>query len=248
MSAQSALIFFFFIFFFGTSSWAQFDDPVEYTMPEELNTIGFNVTPLVILAMNSDQYSPRWSFLFKRQNQPNSKVRIQVNLETRDKYDLIQRSSPLAWTDTTITVASDTRKHTNQDIRFGMEFFKPNEKNSMIYGFDAGVGIWSEFDEEVIVPYWNDPELANQPVPSPFESSRKVTSEVTWAYAVLDFSVGHKFNANSNFNFILQWTPEVIYQWPVQENYSNPDARSNPPSDAFFFRLRGIELFMNVVF
>lgn len=248
MASKSVLLLFLLTLSTGFTCWSQYDDPVEFTMPEELNGIGINVTPIVVLAMNSDQFSPRWSFQYKRQTQPNSKLRFQINLETRDKFELVQRSSPLDWSDTTITILLESRKYTNQDVRFGMEFFKPNEKTSMIYGFDVGIGLWTEFDEEVIVPYWNDPEQNNEPVPSPYETSRKISADVTWAYAVIDFSVGHKFNTNSNFNFILQWTPEVIYQWPISETYSHPEARSNPPSDAFFFRLRGIELFMNVVF
>lgn len=236
------------ILFLSENALGQYDDPVEYTMPDDLNAIGFNLTPAAILVMNSEQFSPRWSVLYKRQTAPNHKYRFQYSFESRDKYELRQYASPLSWTDTTITLAFDTRNHRNQDLRLGMEFFNPLEKTTMIYGFDLGIGIWEEFDERVEVPYWNDPELNNQPVPSPFISSSSTHTDVTWAYLVADFSIGHKFNTKKQYNFIIQWTPEVIYQWPVAEKYSSPEARGVPPSDAFFFRLRGIELYMNIVF
>ncbi|MDG1780682.1 MAG: hypothetical protein P8H59_07010 [Flavobacteriales bacterium] len=237
-----------FVLFMVEEGLGQYDDPVEYTMPEDLNTIGFNLTPAAILVMNSQQFSPRWSVFYKRQTAPNHKYRFQYHFESREKYELLQYESPLAWSDTTITLAYDTRNHRNQDLRVGIEFFNPLEKNTMIYGFDVGVGIWEEFDERVEVPYWNDPELNNQPVPSPFEASSSSYADVTWGYFVADFSIGHKFTTKKQFNFIVQWTPEVIYQWPVAENYSSLIAREDPPTDAFFFRLRGIELYMNIVF
>ncbi|WP_306643307.1 hypothetical protein [Sanyastnella coralliicola] len=227
---------------------AQYDnEPVVFTMPEKVNSIGVNLTPAIVTVMNGTPVISRYSLMYKRQVKPNRSWRFQVNFEDREFYEEERNDSPVSWSDTTITFQYDSRNYYNIDFRFGTEWYKADQKSSMTYGVDVLVGFWSEFDRERIRPFYLDPEFEVY-VPSPFVAETFTEQTITYGYAGLDFSIGQKLYINENFNFMIRWTPEVLYLWPMSETYSDQSQRSTAPSSEFTFRLRGIEGLLHYTF
>lgn len=239
---------FFIIAFLPNSLFGQYDnEPVEYEIPEEINTIGVNITPAAVLLFGAYPATPRFSINYKRQVQPWKKLRVQFNHQVLARYQDDRDLTPLEWSDTTITFRYETRDYYEFDLRFGAEFFKPDRKTSMVYGFDAFVGMAVEYDQERTSPFWYDPELEGN-VPSPFVAPEFFDQDIRWGYVGADFSVGQRLDAPNNLNFMILWTPEIRYRWPIAERYSDLEQRINIPNPEVNFRLRGLELLVHYVF
>jgi hypothetical protein len=231
-----------------TALHAQYDnEPVEYELPDRLNTIGINLTPGVLILMNGDPVRSHFGIMYKRQTRPNQKWRFQLGYEIVEMIDDERQDVPLEWSDTTITFNYRTLDQFRTDIRVGTEFFKPNAMFTMVYGFDAMAGIDIERESRRTSPFYDDPEAGGF-VPSPFVAPTSYSQEVTYTYVGADFSIGQKITVREHLNFILQWTPELRYRWPVAETYSDFQQRDSAPVDDITFDFRGIELFVNVVF
>lgn len=228
---------------FGQDDYA----PEDLTMPDERTTIGVNLTPMVVIAMNGLPMNPRWSLYYKRQVQPWKKYRVQANFEVLENYQSLRENTPLEWSDSTITYLLHDRFHYNADLRFGVEYFKPNQKFTMVYGFDAFVGIAVRNDVAFTTPYaWSIEDQFW--IPSPTVSPWSREGEVIYGYVGLDFSIGQKVHVRDHVYFTIQWTPELMYLRPFSERYSSPEARTDAPQSAIEFRLRGIEVFFQYMF
>lgn len=230
------------------SSIAQVDYvPEEFPMPDHLNTIGTNLTPIIVGAMNSFPAQPRYGLYYKRQNKPYRKLRVQVNFETLDQYDAQRDNAPVSWSDSTITYILRDRFHFNSDIRLGMEFFKPGQKTTMVYGFDVFAGLAVRRDANLTTPYYLESAIDTW-VPSPFVEPISNSTEVIYGYVGLDFSIAQKVFLRDQVYLTIQWTPELAYLWPIYESYSSPTARIESPQPSLSFRLRGIEVYLQYMF
>lgn len=230
------------------SAAAQYDnEPVTYEMPDRINAIGVNLTPGVLFLMNGDPIRAHFGIMYKRQTQPNKKWRFQLGYEMVDRLRDERQNLPLEWSDTTITFNHVTRDHFRTDFRMGMEFFKPNRTFTMVYGFDGFIGFERFTEDQRSNPFYLDPQL-DAYVPSPFIAPETTSLTVDYTYIGADFSIGQKITVRKHLNFILQWTPELRYRWPIAESFSDPQLRANAPSNDLTFDFRGIELFVNVVF
>lgn len=230
------------------SALAQYDnEPREFTMPEERNTVGLSITPAVILLMNGESISPRYIIDYKRQVAPNRKWRFNLTYEVLDRFDDQQRVTPVNWSDTTITLRIDSRDHVRYDFRIGHEWFKPDAKTTMVYGFDAFAGGMKLFDRKREVPFYLDPAY-DYYVPSPFTAQTRLDQTLSKAYVGVDFSIGFKVNANDQFNLLIRWMPEVYYSWVVNEVFSDPLQRTEPERDELWWNLRGIEVMTHFLF
>jgi hypothetical protein len=218
----------------------------ELEMPGNLNTIGTNLTPAVVVFMNAFSMSPRYSLTYKRQVDVSKKLRITGYYEIRDRYEeSLSEGQVIDFSDTTITYRIDHRDHYVADVRIGLEWFKPNRATSMVYGIDLLAGIATELDGYRDIPRY-ETEIGF--VPSPFVAETSYEQEIKYLVAGFDFSIGQKLNASDKLNFVIQWTPEFHYLLPIQEKYSDITQRDRAPSDSFEFRLRGIEVYANYLF
>lgn len=218
----------------------------EMEMPSNLNTIGTNLTPAVVVFMNAFNVSPRYSLTYKRQIDVSKKLRLTAFYEIRDRYEEdLSDGTVIDFTDTTITYRIDHRDHYVMDLRVGLEWFKPNSATTMVYGVDLLAGLSTELDGYRDLPrYKTDIGF----VPSPFVLESKYEQEITYFLAGFDFSIGQKLNVSEKLNFVIQWTPQFHYQIPISETYSDITARDRAPADSFEFRLRGIEIYANYLF
>ena len=221
--------------------------PDSLVMPKTLNTVGTNVTPLGILLMNGIPVKPRFSLIYKRQVDVNKKLRIWTNYQVDERSFDERSDAPVDYSDSTITFLDESRDDFSYDLRAGMEFFKPNRVTTMVYGFDAVVGVAETYYESNTRPFYEDPVL-EAIVPSPFKLSEQSSSEIDYFYFGADFSVGQKLNSGENFNFILQWTPTLLYRIPIREVYSSDELRLESPDQGLLFDLRGIELMVHYIF
>lgn len=232
------------------STWAHgqddyvFEDP---PMPESLNTIGLNLTPMVVVAFGGLPVEPRFGLYYKRQHKPNSKWRIQLNYETIDRFSGQRDEAPLFWNDTTIAYTVRDRDHWNVDLRFGLEYFRPGQKFTMVYGFDIFGGLAVRRDRNVTEPLVFN-EALNLMVPSPFLVTNVNEGLVHYAIIGADFSIGQRMHLKDHVYLTLQWTPEIVYSWPIYERYNQLSARTIAPASGIDFRLRGIELYFHYMF
>jgi len=235
--------------FLGVShAYTQYDyEPASYPMPTECNTLGVNLTPAAVVLLNGYPVIPRFGLYYKRQTRPNRKFRVLANFENIEQYEAKRDAFPAQFTDTTVVYDVRDRHHYNIDLRLGIEFFKPGERFSMIYGFDVFGGIAVRNDLNIRTPWYLDPEIATW-VPSPFVVSTRVSQEITYGIAGLDFSIAQRLGLKDHVYLTLQWMPEVVMQWPLNERYSAPSARIDAPPTTINFRLRGIELYFHYSF
>ncbi len=248
MNGWPLLIVFLGLVFYVQRGFAQYDhEPTEFQMPAERNTFGVNLTPAAVVLLNGYPAVPRFGLYYKRQTKPNRKNRIQANFENIEQYAAKRDAFPAQFTDTTITYNVRDRHYYNIDVRFGLEFFKPGERFSMIYGFDVFGGIAVRNNLNITTPWYFSLE-AESWVPSPFVTSTRVSQEVTYGIAGLDFSIAQRLGINDHVYLTLQWMPEVVMQWPIAERYSAPSARIDAPPTTVNFRLRGVELYFHYSF
>lgn len=227
---------------------AQYDyEPAELPMPDQRNTLGFNLSPPLVVLMSALPLNPRFGLYYKRQTKPNHKFRVQANYERIAFVENERSDLPLNWSDTTITFLLESQNHYNLDLRLGMEFFKPGQTTSMVYGFDFFLGTAYRRDASLTSPYYLDPELEVL-VPSPFTAPASQWQEVDYLLLGFDFSIGQKIHLRDHVYLCIQWTPEVVYQLPYREVYSDPLVRTEAPPSTLEFRFRGIEVYFNYMF
>ncbi|NNE55498.1 MAG: hypothetical protein HKN32_05725 [Flavobacteriales bacterium] len=221
-------------------------EPRNDTLPERLNTLGINLTPAVVVSMNALPFSPRFSFIYKRQLQPNFKVRATVGYEVRSSIsEDLSTGRVIDFSDTTVTYLIERANHSTLDLRLGMEWFKPNRPTTMVYGIDLIAGIAMEDDGYSTIPrYFNGDGF----VPSPFEEQFDYDQEIDYFLLGFNVSIGQKLVVDEKLNFILQWTPQVAYRIPISEFYSDATQRDQPAISDVEMRLRGIEIFVNLMF
>ena len=218
-------------------------EPREDEMPDKVNSLGVNITPVAVLFMNGESYSPRYSLTYRRQLAPNFNLRATGGFETRARWAQSYSEAPvIGYTDTTITYQLFEQHDYDIDMRFGMEWFKPN-KNTMVYGVDAIIGYGTEQLSNVIVPRYFNGEYE---VASPFEPQVRNHQKIDYLFAGFDFSIGPKLIIDDTFYFLINWTPQFVYRWPIKEEYSDPEMREYPPEQYVEMRLRGIEILLNV--
>lgn len=219
----------------------------EHPMPETLNTIGLNLTPMVVVAFGGLPVEPRFGIYYKRQHKPNSKWRVQLNYETIDRFSGKRDEEPLFWNDTSIAYTVRDRDHWNVDLRIGLEYFRPGQKFAMVYGFDVFGGLAIRRNRNATEPLVFD-ETLNLMVPSPFFLTEANEGMVHYAMIGADFSIGQRMHLKDHVYLTLQWTPELVYSWPIYERYNRLSARTIAPSSSLDFRLRGIELYFHYMF
>jgi hypothetical protein len=217
-------------------------------MPKKRVELGVNITPAVVLLFGSAPQNVRLGGFLKYQVQPNKQIRTMFNYEIEDRYNRRLNESPVSWTDSTIIIDYESRNNYRYDMRIGLEFTKPNVPFTMAYGFDVLVGVRHEERTTVRKELYEDPEYDYELVPSPFTPETTGFAQVDYLYFGADFSFGPKFNFNDNVNFMIQWSPELLVERPIREEYSSPQERERAPASSFNFRLRGIEAFLQFRF
>jgi hypothetical protein len=196
--------------------------------------------------MNALSISPRYSLSYKRQLDINKKIRLSGFYEIRDRFEeSLSEATVTNFTDTTITYRLDHRNHFVADIRLGLEWFKPNRTTTMVYGVDLLAGLSTQIDGYSILPRYKT-DLGF--VPSPFVATTSYEQEITYFIVGFDFSIGQKLTTGDKLNFVIQWTPQFHYEFPIQEKYTDITQRDRSPADSFEFRIRGIEVFANYLF
>ena len=229
---------------FGSAS-GQFEPRLD-SMPDHRNTFGLNLTPAVVIFMNSYQNNPRFSAAYKRQTHVNKKIRVTANYEIRQNFEEdITQGQVLEYSDTTITYRIRNANHRSFDARIGMEWFKPNRKVTSVYGVDVMLGSLSEQDGHRTIPlYFNGEDQ----VPSPFIAQSTYMQTVQYALLGFDFSIGQRIRFSEKTNMSIRWTPEFFYRIPIQETYSDFTQRIETPESGIELRLRGIEVYLNYNF
>ncbi len=235
-------------FLISTLTYAQDDYVIEdFPLPEQRNTIGLNLTPMVVVAFGGLPVEPRFGLYYKRQHKPNSKWRVQLNYETIDRFSGRRDDDPLFFNDTAIAYTVRSRDHWNVDLRVGIEYFRPGQKFAMVYGFDVFGGIAIRRDRNTTEPLVYNEDL-NLMVPSPFFVTEVNEGTVHYAIVGADFSIGQRIHLKDHVYFTLQWTPELVYSWPIYERYNRVSARTFAPGSSLDFRLRGVELYFHYMF
>jgi hypothetical protein len=237
------------VIFFSTAAVAQYDnEPVELTMPEERFELGVNISPAALLLMGGLPIHTRTGIYAKWMVKPYKQYRLGLNYEIEDRYDRELNEAPTMWTDSTITLLYNSRNNYRYDIHLGVEFFKPNVPFTMVYGFDAIVGFNHIENHTYTKELYEDPDYDYQLVPSPFKPETEDFAIVDYMYFGLDFSVGPKFNFSKNINIMLQWSPELLYERPIRESYSDITQRTTPPRSDLYFNMRGFEAYLQFRF
>lgn len=216
----------------------------EFPMPAERNGLAANLTPLAVVAMSGFPINPRWGLYYYRTVKPYKNIRIQANFESLARYDDQRLDAPVSWSDSTIVYQFESRQYINADLRLGMEYFKPGERFTMVYGFDAFVGFARRFDASFTRPYAYDLGTDSW-VPSSLIPQENNEATVDLVYVGADFSIAQRVQVRPNAFLTLQWTPELAWYTVISERYANPADRSVRSFDGLQFRLRGIELYFH---
>jgi hypothetical protein len=242
---MTRLLFVSFTMLMFSSAFGQFEPRLD-SMPDQRNTFGVNITPAIVVFMNSYQNNPRFSAAYKRQMDVNRKIRFTLNYEIRENFeeDLLD-GQVINYSDTTITYLINYGNHTSFDARLGMEWFKPNRKVTSVYGVDLMFGALTEQDGYRIIPRYFNGEFE---VPSPFVAQSRYEQTITYAIVGFDFSIGQRIRFSEKTNMTIRWTPEFFYRIPIQETYSDITQRTEAPDGGVEMRLRGIELYFNYHF
>lgn len=230
---------------FFNVAFGQFEPRLD-SIPNQRNTFGVNLTPAVIVFMNSYQNNPRFSAAYKRQTDINKKIRVTINYEIRQNFEEdLSNGRVLDYSDTTITYQLASAYHRSYDIRLGMEWFKPTRKVTSVYGIDLMLGTLSEQDGHRIIPRYFNGEFE---IPSPFVAPSSYQQTIQYALIGFDFSIGQRIRFNEKTNLTIRWTPEFFYRIPIQETYTDITLRTETPKSGIVMRLRGIELYLNYQF
>lgn len=216
----------------------------EFSMPAERNGLAANLTPLAVVAFSGLPINPRWGVAYYRSVKPYKNIRMHANFETLARYDGQRINTPLAWSDTSIVYEYESRMYFNTDLRIGAEYFKPGERFTMVYGFDAFVGFARRFDASFTRPYAYDVGTDSW-VPSSLIPQEENEATVDLVYLGADFSIAQRVQVRQNAFITLQWTPELAWYTVISERYSNAAQRSVHRFDGLQFRLRGIELYFH---
>lgn len=229
----------------STFTSGQYDnEPVELVMPDERLELGVNITPAGLLIMGGLPIHTRTGIYAKWLVKPFKQYRLGLNYEIEDRYDRQLNEAPTLWTDTTITLTYDSKNDYRYDVHLGVEFFKPNTPFTMVYGFDAILGLNHLEQHTYTKELYEDPEYDYQLVPSPFTPEVETFVMVDYLYFGLDFSIGPKFNFSKHVNLMFQWSPELLYERPISERYSDFTQRSEPPRSDLYFYLRGFDVYL----
>ena len=227
-------------------TWAQYD--VEtLTMPDTRNTVGFNLTPAALVLFNGLPINTRFSAVYKRQIDVSQRLRATLNYTIEDRYFDLRNDTPLNFSDTTITFLLESEDNYGLDLRLGMEYFKPNRKTTMVYGFDAIIGYYTSTSIDKTQPLYISP-ICNCSLPSPFVLAEERSAQIEYLTTGVDFSIGQQLNLNDYMNFTIQWMPTLMLKMPIKETYSEESARLDPAQNDHDFNLRGFELFFNYIF
>ncbi len=219
----------------------------EFPMPNERNGLALNLTPMAVVAFSGIPANPRWGVHYYRTVKPYKNIRVQANFETLARYDGQRLEAPASWSDSTIVYEYQSRQYINADLRFGAEYFKPGERFTMVYGFDAFVGYGRRFDASFTRPYAYDPATEAW-VPSALIPQEEQQSTVDLVYVGVDFSIAQRVRVRPNSFITLQWTPELAWYTLVGETHSPSQDRGLRSFDGLQFRLRGIELYFHYRF
>lgn len=219
----------------------------EFPMPKERNGLALNLTPMAVVAFSGIPANPRWGLYYYRTVKPYKNIRIQANFETLARYDGQRLDAPLSWSDSSIVYQFESRQYINADLRFGMEYFKPGERFTMVYGFDGFVGFARRYDASFTRPYAYD-GTQEAWVPSSLIPQEESSATVDLVYVGADFSIAQRVQVKPNAFITLQWTPELAWYTVIQEDFRQAQDRAIRDFDGFLFRLRGIELYFHYRF
>lgn len=233
----------------STALRAQYDnEPVEVVMPAERFELGVNISPAALLLLGGLPIHTRTGIYAKWMVKPYKQYRLGLNYEIEDRFDRELNEAPTVWTDTTITLLYNSRNNYRYDVHIGVEFFKPNVPFTMVYGFDAILGFNHIENHTYTKELYEDPEFDFQLVPSPFTPETEDYAIVDYLYFGADFSVGPKFNFSKNINLMLQWSPELLFERPISETYSDITQRTSPPRSDVYFNMRGFDAYLQFRF
>lgn len=234
--------------FSGQHVWGQYDLD-SLVMPKAVNSIGLNLTPfgVILLGGRSDRY--RVGLSYKRQVDVSKKLRARGQFERLRHVENELTEIPWDWSDSTIVFQHFTYNDYQYDLRFGLEFFKPNRTTTMVYGADVIIGYAVDYEggnlnafkignESCDSCYFPDPDIPDQ----------EWETQLDYAVLGLDFSVGQMLRIDDQWSITLFWSPELLYRIPVKEYYSSAALREKAPDSEFIMRLRGIELWLNFEF
>lgn len=215
----------------------------EFEMPEEIHSVGINLTPAAVVLMNGSSFVSRFSAIYKRQTSVNQRVRVTLDYEIIENLnESISNASVVDFGEDFITYRLDNIYQYSTDVRFGLEWFKPERTFSMIYGVDAfvGIGVRSEGYEDRT--YTLD-ESGFHPKGTQAESQ-----EVRQFLTGVNLSIGQQIRTSEKVDVVVRWTPQFNLAIPYSETYSNPELRDEPEEPNLEFRPRGIELYLYVRF
>lgn len=214
-------------------------------MPEEIHTVGVNVTPFGIMVLGGDSERRRFGVTYKKQVDVSKKIRVRGQFERLRYADNELTEIPYSWTDSTITFEYYSYLDMQYDVRVGIEFFKPNRTTTMVYGADVIAGYATDYDEGYLRSFKVDTTFCDYCFrPHEIEGLTEWEKQIDYGVVGLDFSVGQMLRINEIINITLLWCPELIYRIPMKEYYSVPSQREDAPESQLRMRLRGIELWL----
>ncbi len=234
------------------TSFAQNDYVSEQQEPvySGKNEIRTNLTPIAVTFMAGEPLLPRWSLMYRRYISPNKTLRFWINYEQFSFLDEdLTQADKLPTGPDTFNFLVENQNEYGLDARIGMDWSKPDQKISAVYGVDAFVGWESRYYQEASYPYYLDQEMcSNCWVPSPFESPDFNKAELAYLKFGLDFSIGCLFRPTKNWEITLQWTPEIANRTELKSESNSAKAFDEIRNDGLSFHFRGLELFLGFHF
>ena len=227
----------------GLSAAAQYEPyepPKEASLPAHRHSLGLNLTPAAVILMNGRSIISRFSLAYTYQLTTNSRVRSSLNYEILDyKDESVSEATIVGITGNDITFQQDRIFHSVAYFRVGMEWHRPDQTFSMIYGTDLFAGMLNEQDNYSEVTWTLGPNgYKPSSVPNThFEHLRR--------YLLVggSVSIGQQIRVSDKLRFVFRWTPQFHLALPASERITNAELRTEPPTPKTSFRLRGVELY-----
>lgn len=225
-------------------------DSLRFQFPMHRNEVFTNLTPFAVVAMASEPIVPRFSLGFQRAIKPNMNIRVWANYEIVANYKEERTDGDVIPTGPgTFYFDLDEEYDEIYDLRFGVSWFKPDQRITAEYGVDLFFGTRERELINKQIPYALDTSLCAQCyVPSPLVAATEDRRTERYYIAGFDFSVSALFKASKRMWLRLQWTPQLAYYSLYDEELSNPGLRSEALNPGLNFHLRGIELFAGLRF
>lgn len=224
----------------ATAQYEPFEPPQEATMPVYRHSLGLNLTPAAVILMNGQSIISRFSLCYTYQLTPHSRLRSSLNYEILDyKDESLSEATIVGITGNDVTFHQDRIFHSVADFRVGMEWHRPEQIFSMVYGADLFGGVLNEQDSFTEVT-WTLGETGYKPSNTPTTHFEHVRRYMLVGGSV---SIGQQIQVKDKLRFVFRWTPQFHLALPAGETITNAELRTEPPTPKTSFRLRGVELY-----